>query len=104
MRLLRGLIGTLLWIVGALLGLVGILLCLTIVLLPVGVPLVAFAGRLLTRAGSLLLPRAVVHPVAEASKTVKRKQHKAISATSDVGADVRKKTRDSIRKARKRVA
>ncbi len=100
MRFLRGLLGVLLWIVGALLGLVGILLCLTIILLPLGIPLVAFAGRLLTRAGSLFLPRAVAHPVAEVSKTVKRNQGKAISATSDV----RKKTRKSIRKARKRVA
>ena len=38
MRLLRGLLGALLWILASVLGLVGVLLCVTIILLPVGIP------------------------------------------------------------------
>jgi hypothetical protein len=38
MRLLRGLIGAVLWILAALLGLVGLVLCVTVILLPVGIP------------------------------------------------------------------
>ena len=48
MRLLRGLLGAVLWILAALLGLVGFVLCVTVILLPLGIPLLGVARRLLT--------------------------------------------------------
>ncbi|AKS32455.1 hypothetical protein AFA91_11875 [Mycolicibacterium goodii] len=69
MRLLRGLLGALLWIVAAVLGLLGVLLCVTVILLPLGIPLAAFAGRLFGRAVRLMLPRPLAHPVREVTKS-----------------------------------
>jgi len=63
MRLLRGLLGALLWILAAVLGLVGVLLCVTVILLPVGIPVVKFAGSLFVRSVRLMLPPAFAHPV-----------------------------------------
>jgi len=100
MRLLRGLLGALLWIVAALLGLVGFVLCVTVILLPVGIPLLAVARRLLTRAVQLMLPRSLAHPVNELEKTAKKKGRAAKAATSSAADDIGKKTR----KLRKRVA
>ena len=76
MRLLRGLLGALLWIVAAVLGLLGFVLCVTVVLLPLGIPLLVLARRLLTRAVALMLPRSVAHPVDEITKTTKKKARK----------------------------
>jgi hypothetical protein len=89
MRLLRGLLGALLWIVAALLGLVGFVLCVTVILLPLGIPLLAVARRLLTRAVQLMLPRALAHPVGEVTKSAHKK-------AGDIGK--------TARKLRKRVA
>jgi hypothetical protein len=104
MRLLRGLLGVLLWIVASLLGLVGLVLCVTIILLPLGIPVVAFAGRLITRAVQLMLPRAVAHPVKEVRKTTKKEGRKVSSAVSDAAGDVAKKGRKVWRQERKRLA
>jgi hypothetical protein len=93
MRLLRGLLGALLWIVGALLGLVGFLLCVTVILLPVGIPLLGVARRLLTRAVQLMLPRALAHPIREPTRL-----------TEDAIGDAVKKTRKFAHKQRKRLA
>jgi hypothetical protein len=76
MRLLRGLLGVLLWILAALLGVVGLVLCVTVILLPLGIPVVALASRLLTRAVQLMLPRALAHPVDEVKKTSEKKGRK----------------------------
>jgi len=76
MRLLRGLLGALLWIVAAVLGLLGFVLCVTVVLLPLGIPLLVLARRLLTRAVALMLPRSLAHPVDEITKTTKKKARK----------------------------
>jgi hypothetical protein len=100
MRLLRGLLGALLWILGALLGLVGVVLCVTVILLPLGIPLLAVARRLLTRAVQLMLPRALAHPVGELAKTAKKKGHNAKAVTSNTADDIGKKAR----KLRKHVA
>jgi hypothetical protein len=54
MRLLRGLLGVLLWILAGLLGLVGVVLCVTIILLPLGIPVMKLAGRLFSLAGDLM--------------------------------------------------
>ncbi|KUI25379.1 hypothetical protein [Mycobacterium sp. GA-2829] len=87
MRVLRALLGALLWILAGLLGLVGVLLSLTAILLPLGVPLLALSGRLLKQAVQLMLPRGLAHPVNELSKNADR-----------AGRDARK----SLRKGRKR--
>jgi hypothetical protein len=76
MRLLRGLLGALLWIVAAVLGLLGFVLCVTVILLPLGIPLLVLARRLLTRAVALMLPRSLAHPVDEITKTTKKKARK----------------------------
>ena len=104
MRLLRGLLGAVLWIVAALLGLLGLVLCVTVILLPVGIPLLGIAGRLLTRAVQLMLPRALAHPVKEVTKSVKKEGRKARAVTSDTIGDVGKNARKFARKQRKFVA
>ena len=76
MRLLRGLLGALLWIVAVVLGLLGFVLCVTVILLPLGIPLLVLARRLLTRAVALMLPRSLAHPVDEITKTTKKKARK----------------------------
>jgi hypothetical protein len=100
MRLLRGLLGALLWIVAALLGLLGFVLCVTVILLPLGIPLLVLARRLLTRAVQLMLPRSLAHPVDEITKTTKKKGRRAKATTSAAAEDIGKKAR----KLRKRVA
>jgi hypothetical protein len=104
MRLLRGLLGALLWVVGAVLGLVGLVSCVTVVLLPVGIPLVGFAGRLITHAVKLMLPRSLAHPVDELTKTTKKKARRIRSTSSGAVADTTKKARKAVRKQRKLVA
>ena len=61
MRLLRGLLGTLLWILAAVVGLVAVILCVTVILLPLGIPLLGYARRLFAQAVRMMLPRAVAH-------------------------------------------
>ena len=100
MRLLRGLLGAVLWIIAALLGLVGVVLCVTVILLPLGIPLLAVARRLLTRAVQLMLPRALAHPIDEVAKTAKKKGGKAKAVTSGTAGDIGK----TARKLRKHVA
>ena len=115
MRLLRGLLGVLLWILAGLLGLVGVVLCVTIILLPLGIPLVVLAGRLFTRAVQLMLPREVAHPIAEVKKASKKEGKKVGSAVSDAAGeaskrisdaagDTAKKGRKVLRQGRKRIA
>jgi hypothetical protein len=93
MRLLRGLLGALLWIVAALLGLVGFVLCVTVILLPVGIPLLGVARRLLTSAVQLMLPRQLAHPIREPKRM-----------TEDAVGDAVKKTKKFAHKQRKRLA
>jgi hypothetical protein len=100
MRLLRGLLGALLWIIAALLGLVGLVLCVTVVLLPLGIPVLALARRLITRAVQLMLPRSLAHPVHEISKTTK----KGGQNVGSVASDAAKKGRKVLRQQRKRLA
>ena len=100
MRLIRGLLGGLLWVLGGVLGLLGVVLCVTIILLPLGIPLVVAARRLLTRATQLMLPRALAHPINEATKKVSA----AGSDAKDVSKTIGKKTRKAARATRKRVA
>src|SRR6202008_4547650 len=87
MRLLRGLLGALLWILAAVLGLVGVLLCVTVILLPVGIPVVKLAGSLFARSLRLMLPPALAHPVDTLTATAEKKGHKVGSAMSDAVRD-----------------
>lgn len=103
MRLLRGLLGSLLWILAALLGLVGVVLCVTVILLPLGIPLVRFAGRLFSRSVQLMLPSALVHPGGELTKAVDNKGRKFRATASDTASNAAKKGRKAARKQRKRL-
>ena len=98
MRLLRGLLGALLWIAAALLGLVGLVMCVTLILLPVGIPVLGLSRRLITQAVQLMLPRAVAHPVKEASKKAKEKGEGVGSLVSDSTKDAKKKIRKKTTK------
>jgi hypothetical protein len=100
MRLLRGLLGAVMWIIAALLGLLGLVLCVTVILLPLGIPLLALARRLLTRSVQLMLPRSLAHPVDELAKAADKKSRAAKAVTSDTADGIAKKAR----KLRKRVA
>ena len=104
MRLLRGLLGALLWILAAVLGLVGVVLCVTVIVLPLGPPVVGLAGRLFTHAVKLMLPRSFAHPIDELTKTTKKKGREIRSVSSDAVADTAKKARKVVRKQRKLVA
>lgn len=88
MRLLRGLLGTLLWILAALVGLVAVILCVTVILLPLGIPLLGYARRLFSQAVRMMLPRAVAHPVKETERVAKKKSRRAARAvpSPDLGA------------------
>jgi hypothetical protein len=104
MRLLRGLLGALLWIGAALLGLVGLLLSVTLILLPLGIPLLRYAGRLFGAAVRLMLPRSVAHPVKELRDEVKDQGSATKDVTSDTVGRAAKRSRKAMRKARKRFA
>jgi|tagenome__1003787_1003787.scaffolds.fasta_scaffold20223275_2 hypothetical protein len=90
MRLIRGLLGALMWLGAALLGLVGVLLCATLILIPLGVPLLGYARRLFTSSVRMMLPKAVAHPV----KELKSEVH-------DEGHDAARTTRRTARRGRK---
>lgn len=102
MRLLRGLLGGLLWIVAGVVGLLGVVLCITVILLPLGLPLLGVARRLFGQSMRLVLPRAVSHPADELSKSARKKKDKVASATPDVDTKkVRKRARKTNKKAGK---
>ena len=111
MRLLRGLLGALLWILAAVLGLVGVLLCVTVILLPVGIPVVKLAGSLFVRSVRLMLPPAlahpvdtlVAHPVDTLTMAAEKKGRKVGSAMSDAARDAATKGRKVANKQRKRL-
>ena len=100
MRLVRGLLGALMWLGAALLGLVGVLLCATLVLLPVGIPLLGYARRLFTSAVRLMLPKAVAHPV----KELRSEAHDQRRDVGRASGRTTKRSRKAARKARKRFA
>src|SRR3954467_5133341 len=96
MRILRGLLGTLLWILAGVLGLVALLLCVTIILLPLGIPLLRVAKTLFGKAGRLMMPRSVAHPVEE----TKRKGRKLKPDKPDLAGDaaaIKKKAKNKTR-------
>jgi len=91
MRLLRGLLATVLWILATVIGLLAVILCVTIILLPLGIPLLLLSRKLFGAGGRLMLPRSVRHPLQEADK-----------AMPDLDADkAKKKTRKFLKRRRK---
>ena len=102
MRLLRGLLGALLWIPASLLGLVAVVLCVTVILLPVGVPLLMLSRRMFTKAVQLLLPRSMSHPVEELGKSARKKGRNA-KRKLPAADDVAKKGRKAARRQSKRL-
>jgi hypothetical protein len=117
MRLLRGLLGALLWILASLVGLLGVIACVTLILLPVGIPLVMLARRLFGKSVRLFLPPAVAHPAKEtrkrgrerreaAGKLGKKARRKVADKTPSVKLDpkaAKKKTKKFLRRQRKRI-
>ena len=118
MRLLRGLLGALLWIVASLVGLLGVIACVTLILLPVGIPLVMLARRLFGKSVRLFLPPGVAHPAQEtrkrgrkggqsAARLGKKARRKVADKTPSVKPDTKrakKKTRKFLARQRKRVS
>lgn len=118
MRLVRGLIGAVLWILAALLGLVAVVLCVTVILLPLGIPLLMLSRRLFTQAVRLMLPRSMAHPVQELGKKGRKaastvpevtgkaakKGRKVASAVPEVTGETAKRGRKAAKRQRKQLA
>ena len=117
MRLLRGLLGALLWILASLVGLLGVVACVTLILLPVGIPLLMLARRLFGKSFRLFMPSAIANPVKEtrtrgqkrrrAAGKMGRKARREITDKTpsvDLNAEgAKKKTRKFLARQRKRV-
>jgi hypothetical protein len=106
MRVLRALLGALLWILAGVVGLLGIVLSVTVILLPLGIPLLMLARRMFTRSIALVLPRTVSHPVEETGRSLRKKGRKGRDAVTDVdvkklGRRARTKAADAGKKAGK---
>jgi hypothetical protein len=101
MRLLRALVGSLLWILAGVIGLVAVLLCATIILLPLGIPLLMLARRLFRYSMALFMPRKARHPAQELGRSVRDHADEVKSSVSDATPDL-KRTRKAGKKARKK--
>jgi len=77
MRLLRGLLATVLWLLAVVVGLLAAILCVTIILLPLGIPLLLLSRKLFSVGGRLILPRGVQHPIQEAERSASKSGRKA---------------------------
>ena len=107
MRVLRVLLGSLLWIVAGVVVLLGAVLCVTVVLLPVGIPLIMLGRRIMGAAVALIMPRAVTHPVDEGTKSVKGAAGSVVDRVKDIDVDtkgLRKRAKRSRKKIRKVLA
>ena len=108
MRVLRALLGALLWILASVLGLVAVILCVTVVLLPLGIPLLMVTRRLFGLSIRLFLPPGAAHPLktsADASKSAAKDAVAGLGERlSDVtGSHTAKTARKRVRKGAKRV-
>jgi hypothetical protein len=112
MRILRALVGSVLWILAGVLGLVGVLLCVTLILLPLGIPVLMLARKLFAYAMTLMIPRQVRHPVDELGKSAGRGVKKTKDSVPSVDAKAltrkakktRKKGRSFLKQQRRRLA
>lgn len=101
MRLLRGLLGGLLWILAAVVGLVAVVLCVTVILLPIGLPLLAQARRMFTTSVRLMLPPALAHPVKTMDKKGRKKKDDAADAMSETAGKAAKTAGKPFRRRRR---
>jgi hypothetical protein len=99
MRVLRVLLGSVLWLLAGVLGLLGVVLSVTILLMPIGVPLLMLARRLFQKAMGLIMPRAVSHPIQETDKALRGTN---FFGRSRGAPDVGKARSKASRKARKK--
>jgi hypothetical protein len=112
MRILRALVGSVLWILAGVLGLVGVLLCVTLILLPVGIPVLMLARKLFRYSMTMFVPRQVRHPVDELGKSARRQAKKAKDSVASVDTKpltkaarkTRKKSGSLVKRQRKRFA
>lgn len=104
MRVLRALLGALLWIAASLLGLVAVILCVTIVLLPVGIPLLALARRLFTRAIRLFMPRELTHPLKSSASAAQSIADRAGDRLTSMPRPDGRRARKNVKKRWKKVA
>jgi hypothetical protein len=114
-RLLRGLLGALLWILASLVGLLGVVACVTLILLPVGIPLLMLARRLFGKSFRLFMPPAIANPVKETrsrgqkrkeaagklGKQARRKMADKTQSVGPVGKQVKQKAKGAQKKTRK---
>ncbi len=100
MRMLRGVLGSLLWLVAGLLGLMALILCVTVILLPFGIMLFRLSRTLFAKSARLMLPPAVAHPIKHAAK----KSEKVKPDVSGIVDKATKKSRKLVRKQPKRPA
>ena len=89
-RLLRGLLGALLWILASLVGLLGVVACVTLILLPLGIPLLMLARRLFGKSLRLFMPPAIAHP----AKETRRRGEKHQEAAGKLGKNAKRKLAD----------
>jgi hypothetical protein len=76
-RIVRGLVGTVLWILAAVLGLLAVIMCVTIILLPVGIALLWLSRRLFGASARQFVPRGMRHPLREADKSARKRGREA---------------------------
>ncbi|WP_322937968.1 hypothetical protein [Nocardioides bizhenqiangii] len=88
MKLLRALVGSLLWVLAGILGLVGVVLCATLILLPVGIPVLMLARKLFAYSMVFFVPRKVRHPVEELGKSARSKGSDAVESVKDTDVDL----------------
>jgi membrane protein implicated in regulation of membrane protease activity len=100
MKPLRWLAAGLVWVVAGLLGLVGVLLSVTVILLPIGIPVLMLARRLFSLSSTLVLPRAVRHPVQETGKAAGRQGKQARKAMEDGTKGAGRAGRKALKQAR----
>lgn len=108
MRVLRALLGALLWILASVLGLVAVILCVTVVLLPLGIPLLMVTRRLFATSIRLFLPRGAAHPLKTSADASKSAAKDAVAGLGDrlsnvTGSDAAHTARKRLKKGAKRV-
>ena len=93
-RLLRGLLGGLLWLLACLVGLVGAVACVTLILLPIGIPLLGLARRLFGKSLRLFMPAALAHPIEEPKKRGRKARKKSGKKSSELAKKARRTMAD----------
>jgi hypothetical protein len=90
MRVVRGLVGSLLWILACVVGLLGVVLSVTLILLPLGIPLLFLARKLFKYSMTFFLPRVVRHPAQELGRKSRRSAGDAADAVGVSGKTMKR--------------